>query len=679
MRRLLKFLLWLLVGLIAFFAVAAVALYVFFDPNDFREDISELVKNRTGRDLTIEGDISLDLFPWLAIEVGEVSLGDAPGFGDEPIATFERASLSVRLLPVILRQELIVGAATIDGLRINLKLDSQGVSNWSSLIAPGTDATSDTAAGASDDLNINRIDIRNATLHYSDAQTGDVYRVGMDLHIGHLRGDAAAVPVDGELHFELQPVGMTGDVSVSTLLSFDADAGTAALHDISLDGEIEGLADGATKLHFSSDAVVVNSNKATIAIQPIDLELLGLSLRAQLEPFSYENNFAPHGSIQIDAFSPRELMVLLDIDPPATADPTALTRVVLAANARLTSAAVELTEVSVELDDTTFHGALSVPRDTTGVYRFELSGDSIDLNRYMAPAEASATGTSQDTAPIEIPTQLIKSLNGRGTMQLGTMTLGDIILSRLSLALNASGGRMRLFPMSADLYGGTYNGDVQIDASGSVPSLSVNEKIQGVDLAKLVKAMYDQDNVTGTIDGSFSLSGKGADLADIQRSLAGTMSFELRDGSYQGTDIWYELRRARAQLRGTEPPQLELPAKTSFGKVQASGVVSNGVLRNDDLYVEIPHIQLTGSGTVNLALATLDYRMTARVLERPELLADTTPEELDEFTEAVIPLKISGPLASPSVKPDLEKLLRQRVEDEIKDRLEDKLKDLFKR
>jgi AsmA protein len=82
---------------------------------------------------------------------------------------------------------------------------------------------------------------------------------------------------------------------------------------------------------------------------------------------------------------------------------------------------------------------------------------------------------------------------------------------------------------------------------------------------------------------------------------------------------------------------------------------------------------------VNLAAATVDYGLTARILERPEFLSDATPEELDEFTEAVIPLKITGPLASPSVRPDVEKLLRQRVEEEIKDRLEDKLKDLFKR
>ena len=39
-------------------------------------------------------------------------------------------------------------------------------------------------------------------------------------------------------------------------------------------------------------------------------------------------------------------------------------------------------------------------------------------------------------------------------------------------------------------------------------------------------------------------------MAAIQRSLAGNMSFVLSDGTYEGTDIWYELRRARALLKG---------------------------------------------------------------------------------------------------------------------------------
>jgi AsmA protein len=236
---------------------------------------------------------------------------------------------------------------------------------------------------------------------------------------------------------------------------------------------------------------------------------------------------------------------------------------------------------------------------------------------------------------------------------------------------------MRIFPISSEFFGGTYSGDVRIDVAGAVPVLSMNEKITDVNLARLAKAMFDQENVTGTIKGSFVLSGKGADLAAIQRDLAGDLSMELLDGSYIGTDLWYEIRRARAVLKGTEPPKAVLPAKTDFSTVRMTGVVTDGVMRSDDLFAELPFMQLTGGGKVDIPAATIDYGLSARVFNRPELMKNATPEELDELTEAVVPLKITGPLAAPSVRPDLEKLLRKQVEDELKDKLKDKLKGLF--
>jgi AsmA protein len=282
-----------------------------------------------------------------------------------------------------------------------------------------------------------------------------------------------------------------------------------------------------------------------------------------------------------------------------------------------------------------------------------------------------------EAAPIEIPADLIRPLNARGKLKLARASLGDIVFENIDVGLNSSNGRMRIFPISSDFFGGSYSGDVRIDVSGASPALSMDEKISGVDLARLAKAMFDQENIVGTIEGAFVLAGSGGDMAAIQRNLSGDMSMVLSDGSYTGTDVWYEIRRARALLKGEAPPDAVLPAKTDFSTVRMTGVVTDGIMRSDDLFAELPFMQLTGDGAVDIPAGTVDYSMTARILERPEFLRDASPEELDEFTEAVIPLKIEGPLASPSISPDLERLLRKQVEDEIKDQLKDKLKGLF--
>ena len=100
-------------------------------------------------------------------------------------------------------------------------------------------------------------------------------------------------------------------------------------------------------------------------------------------------------------------------------------------------------------------------------------------------------------------------------------------------------------------------------------------------------------------------------------------------------------------------------------------------MHSDDLLAELPFMRLSGGGRIDIPTATIDYAMTARILEKPEFMQDVTAEEIDDLTKTAIPMKITGPLASPSIKPDLEALVKQRVEDELKDKLKDKLKGLF--
>ena len=678
MGRLFKILLWIVGGFATLFVLAAVALYVLFDPNDFREEISNSVKNQTGRELTIEGDISLDIFPWLAVEVGRASLGNAPGFGNEPMASFERASFSVRLLPVVMRQEVVVGTAAIESLRLNLNVNQSGISNWEDLVPPEGSDDTDMGSEPGSGIDVNSIEIIDATIRYVDSEAGETIAVNaLNLNIGRLKDDGSDVAIAAAMQLDVQPTGLGGDLEFDTTLTFDATTGQLRLKDVVLDGIIEGLAEIPTTISLRTDAVEVSTNESRVSLHTLELTTLDIHVIADVEPFSYRDQITPRATIAIETFSPRSLMQLFGVQPPETVDPVALSRVTVDATAEVTPTSIELSNVAIKMDDASFSGTLSVPTTSTGFYQFDLAGDSIELARYMEPADESQASAGAATAPIEIPADLIRPLNARGKFTLGRASFGNIVLENVSLGLNSSNGKMRVFPISSQLFGGAYNGDVRIDVSGPTPALSLNEKIAGVDLAKLAKAMFDKENVTGGIDGSFSLAGTGKDIAAIQRDLSGNMSLELTDGTYAGTDVWYEIRRARAILKGEQPPEPVLPAKTNFSTVRISGVVTDGIMRSNDLFAELPFMQLTGGGQVNIPAGTVDYRLTARILERPEFLRDATPEELDEFTEAVIPLKISGPLESPSVQPDLEKLLQKRVEDEINDKLKDKLKGLF--
>jgi AsmA protein len=634
MGGLLKKVVFVFLGIAALLVIVAVSFVLLFDPNNFREEIATEVQRETGRELVIEGDIDLTFFPWFAIQVGKTTLGNAPGFGDDPFASFEEARLSVGVLPMILRREVSVGAVVLDSFQLNLAVARDGRSNWQDLIdAMTTEADIDAEVPADDApaMDIAGIEITNASVSYDDAQLGEKYSLtNFNLAAGRVtRGEP--LEVYSNFDFELQPADLAGDFEIETVVVFDIEAGSATFTDT-------------------------------------QISTLGIDMTVGFD------EAAKTALIQTDAFSLKSLMERLNIEAPVTADPDALGKVIVDATLDMNAATTTVTNLNLLVDDTTFKGQVSIADDAAGTIRFNLAADSMDVDRYMAPAEEGA-GAGGDSVPVEIPTDLIRALNVRGNLTFEAATLSGMKFENVTLGVNAAKGNMRLHPISASFFGGKYEGDVRINAAGSTPELSVNENVSGVDLGALAIAMFDQESVTGSINGSFKLSGAGDDLAAIQRSLNGTMSMELLDGTWEGTDVWYELRRARALYKQEPAPEPDLPPRTRFSTVRASGPVTDGVFRNDDLLAELPFMRLTGKGKVDFAAAKIDYRMSARILERPEFIEGATDAELDEFTEAVIPLKITGSLADPSITPDVGQMLKKEAEKEIKKRLLDELLD----
>jgi AsmA protein len=185
-------------GLIALIVLALVAVLIFVDPNDFRDDIERIVERETGRELTLAGDLKLSVFPWIALELGAASLGDAPGFGDEPFVSIEEARVGAKLLP-LLRGKMEIGEVRLVGARIRLITDEQGRNNWADL---GEQKEGDTpsADDATSELpTIAGLEIRDAAITIEDRKerTRQVVR-DFNLKTGRL---VSGEPFDFETQF----------------------------------------------------------------------------------------------------------------------------------------------------------------------------------------------------------------------------------------------------------------------------------------------------------------------------------------------------------------------------------------------------------------------------------------------------------------------------------------------
>ena len=132
MRSILKYLGIGLGTLIVLIIALIIIVPLIIDPNDYKPQISNAVKDATGRELTIDGDIGLSVFPWIGLKLGAVTLANPEEFGPDPFAHIAGAQVKLKLLPLLSKQ-VEMKTVVLEGLRLNLAIAEDGTTNWDDL------------------------------------------------------------------------------------------------------------------------------------------------------------------------------------------------------------------------------------------------------------------------------------------------------------------------------------------------------------------------------------------------------------------------------------------------------------------------------------------------------------------------------------------------------------------
>ena len=129
-----KLLKWVLIAVgavVLLFAGALAFIAATFDPNQYKAQVADLVKEKTQRTLTIEGDIRLMLFPRLGVHLGKTRLSEFNS--DKDFAGLDDMRVSLALIPLLSR-EVVVDQIRLDGLRANLVRHKDGKTNFDDLL-----------------------------------------------------------------------------------------------------------------------------------------------------------------------------------------------------------------------------------------------------------------------------------------------------------------------------------------------------------------------------------------------------------------------------------------------------------------------------------------------------------------------------------------------------------------
>jgi len=184
MKRLFKILLWSTIGLITFLLLIIVTIAWLVNPNDYKPEITQFIQDKTGRTLTITGDMQLSFFPWFGIKLGQTTLSNADDFKQPHFASIENATLRVKLL-ALLSQQIKIDSIIIDNIQLALTRHPDGKTNWDDLLVLGNQSNSKTSQQKS--FNINGIELNHAYVSWDDQATDNHYElIDANLRTDHL-------------------------------------------------------------------------------------------------------------------------------------------------------------------------------------------------------------------------------------------------------------------------------------------------------------------------------------------------------------------------------------------------------------------------------------------------------------------------------------------------------------
>jgi AsmA protein len=657
-------------GVVGLIVIVLLAVWLFVNPNDYKGRIAKAVKDSTGRELNLPGDIKLSIFPWIALQLGPARLGNPPGFGAEPFAAIQHIDLRVKLLP-LLHKQLHIGRIKIEGLDLRLHKNAAGKGNWQNL--SGDTAAPESATSGTGTLpDLVGVVIKDSRVSYQDLIVDH-----LNLDVGHV---ASGIPVQVKLKFSLttsrgaQPIELAGQFD----LTLDVARKKYRFAPLDLNGTITPhLGAGTVPWKFSAPDLSLDLAAQTLSTPAFTAQLASAHLTGSTRATAVIDAPRLTGVFKLDAVPLRELMGQLSISPPKTRDAKTLTK--LAANGEFAygNNAVGVTKLQVLLDESALRGSAITNLDTKAM-SCDLVLDHIDLDRYRSPDETSAK-----TATVEKPaahTDALKTLQLSGKFAIGSATVSSLTLTEVRASVLAKGGLIRIWPATAKLYGGDYSGDVTLDDRGANPALKLDQSLTGVDVAQLLKDFAKSKRLSGRGTVTTNLTANGAGSEALIKSLSGRIAANLNNGAVEGVDLWFEINRAIALIQKQAMPAGQSSGHTKFDTFKASADLTNGIASTKDLNIASQNLRVTGQGTTNLVTEAINYQVTAKILKDVPTTGAASSKAL-----ADIPVTITGTMTNPNVRPDLEGIAKARVQQEfekhkgeLQQKVKDKLKDLLK-
>ncbi len=409
------------------------------------------------------------------------------------------------------------------------------------------------------------------------------------------------------------------------------------------------------------------------------------------------------GDLAVEALDLRAWLAQRGLPLPRTTDEETLRRLSLRTGWRSAGGLLALQDLDLEIDQTRITGEIERTWTRPSSYNFDLEADGLDLDRYLRPGgsgpkratpavdvatpdlksgsspvepplEPSAKSTSApapadtptlepapppEPAPAASPEDPAAMLDLDGRLRVGELRLASLRFGSADLRIRAKDGIVDVNTLSEHFYQGRLTGRLGLDLRAADAKITLVQQARGIETGPFFADLTGENRVTGRGDITGDLTASGRDEEALKRSLSGSLSIQVAEGTVKGFNLERLIAEARARVGGGRPPK-GLPTRTQFDEIRASAKVQKGVLDSRDLVATADHLRVTGNGTVDLVREWFDFRFEPVVLEAPQ------GQGLDDLEGIPIPVNLTGTFAHPQWNVDVVSALRSVAERELK-------------
>ncbi|HEY0562868.1 MAG TPA: AsmA family protein [Methylophilus sp.] len=489
----------LVILLVAYFALT-------FNPNDYKQQIIDLVKEKKDRTLTIEGDIQLSFWPKIGADLGKVSVSEYQS--STVFASINSAKVALSVLP-LLKKQLVVDTVYVDGVKANVIKRKDGSFNFDDLLSKEEEESKIIQ------FDVQGVNISNSEVTYTDESNASKYAISQfNMQSGpialakafDLTADfnvtsnqpvvAAKVTLQGNFfadpenkHFKVKGLDtlMVGDVltgkNVEIKVNGDVDAKTEQLEflvdalKLTASGDFEGVkqavALNAPSLNILKDKV--SSEKVTVELSQIkadgDLKLNMILADLTGSPKALQSSgisgdiamtqgkrkvvgkFASpfSGNLEQMVFEIPKLVGQLDIQDPTLPNGAIKGSFNLAAHADVKKELAN-SQFNLNVADTKLNGDVAVASFKQPNIKFNLIADKLNLNQLLGKSSAAAKKPATSKASNQPPDlSALSTLLLDGKVKVGSILYDPYRLSGLNVAIKADGKKLALTGLNVKL------------------------------------------------------------------------------------------------------------------------------------------------------------------------------------------------------------------------------------